>query len=82
MIGKVFMILVHSVLRTFVSCLYLYEGHSVIIQVLLGKSSSLECYLTKVWPKRLLPYSPKPFRFRFLGLSRFFWHMLGKDLIS
>ena len=45
MIGKVFMILVHSVLRTFVSCLYLYEGRSVIIQVLLGKSSSLECYL-------------------------------------
>ena len=45
MIGKVFMILVHSVLPTFVSCLYLYEGHSVIIQVLLGKSSSLECYL-------------------------------------
>ena len=45
MIGRVFMILVHSVLRTFVSCLYLYEGHSVIIQVLLGKSSSLECYL-------------------------------------
>lgn len=45
MIGKMFMILVHSVLRTFVSCLYLYEGRSVIIQVLLSKSSSLECYL-------------------------------------